>query len=315
MPKEISKYRHTKSELQMFQNMDLDLKIAKAKIRIQEWYEHYDGNVYISFSGGKDSTVLLHLVRSLYHNVEAVYCDTGLEYPEIKEFVRTFDNVVWLKPKMNFRQVIEKYGYPIISKEVSQKLNDIQTTKSDKLRNKRLYGDDKGNGKLPIKYQYLIKSPFKISHKCCNVMKKSPIHSYENKTKKVGYIGTMTDESRLREQSWLESGCNAFDLAKPQSRPLSFWTEQDVLQYIKMFNLEISSVYGDIVEDDGILSTTKCKRTGCVFCMFGCHLEKSPNRFEQMNSSHPKLYNYCMKSIEAGGLGLDEILTFNKIKH
>ena len=91
------------------------------KERIREWVKEYgiDG-VYVSFSGGKDSTVLLHMAREMYPNIKAVFVDTGLEYPEIRDFVKSFDNVDWLRPKMNFKQVIEKYGYPFISKEVSE---------------------------------------------------------------------------------------------------------------------------------------------------------------------------------------------------
>jgi 3'-phosphoadenosine 5'-phosphosulfate sulfotransferase (PAPS reductase)/FAD synthetase len=89
--------------------------------RIRAWVDEYgEDGVYVSFSGGKDSTVLLNIARNLYPNIKAVFVDTGLEYPEIREFVKTFDNVDWLRPKMNFRQVIEKYGYPFISKEVSE---------------------------------------------------------------------------------------------------------------------------------------------------------------------------------------------------
>ena len=113
--------KHTISDLYQMQSLPLKHKITMTKQRIRGWYEHWDGNVYVSFSGGKDSTVLLDIVRQMYPDVPAVFVDTGLEYPEIREFVKTFDNVTWLKPKMNFRQVIEKYGYPFISKEVSEK--------------------------------------------------------------------------------------------------------------------------------------------------------------------------------------------------
>ena len=99
----------------------MEIKIQLTKQRIREWVHKYgEDGVYVSFSGGKDSTVLLHLVREMYPDVPGVFVDTGLEYPEIREFVWTFDNIVWLRPEMNFRKVIETYGYPFISKEVGQ---------------------------------------------------------------------------------------------------------------------------------------------------------------------------------------------------
>lgn len=90
--------------------------------RIRGWYEHYNGNVAVSFSGGKDSVVLLDIARNHWmcgYDIKAVFVDTGLEYPEIRKFVKTFDNVEIIRPKMNFVEVIKKYGYPIISKEIS----------------------------------------------------------------------------------------------------------------------------------------------------------------------------------------------------
>lgn len=114
--------KHDIGELQIYQSYSLERKIQLTCERIKAWYEWWDGKVYISFSGGKDSTVLLDLVRNEcgLDDVPAVFCDTGLEYPEIREFVKTYDNVIWLKPKKNFKQVIKEYGYPFISKEVSE---------------------------------------------------------------------------------------------------------------------------------------------------------------------------------------------------
>lgn len=112
---------HTIQELRQFQAMPLEVKVAMTKVRVRDWVNYYgEDGVYISFSGGKDSTVLLDIVREMYSNIPAVFVDTGLEYPEIRNFVKTFDNVTWLKPKKNFKQVIENYGYPLISKEVSE---------------------------------------------------------------------------------------------------------------------------------------------------------------------------------------------------
>ena len=113
--------KHSKGDLEQMQSLPLSSKIIMTKQRIIDWYEYFDGQVYVSFSGGKDSTVLLHLVRSLYPDVEAVFSDTGLEYPEIREFVKGFKNVTWVTPIMNFKQVITTYGYPVASKEVAKK--------------------------------------------------------------------------------------------------------------------------------------------------------------------------------------------------
>ena len=111
----------TIQDLQQLQALPLSLKIRMTKDRIRQWINTYGENgVYVSFSGGKDSTVLLHMVREDYANVRGMFVDTGLEYPEIRQFIKGFENIDWIKPSMNFKKVIEKYGYPFISKEVSE---------------------------------------------------------------------------------------------------------------------------------------------------------------------------------------------------
>ena len=113
--------KHVISDLYQMQSLSLRAKISMTKRRINEWVDMYgEDGVYVSFSGGKDSTVLLDIARQLYPNIKAVFVDTGLEYPEIRLFVKTVSNVDWIRPKLTFRQVIEKYGYPFISKEVSE---------------------------------------------------------------------------------------------------------------------------------------------------------------------------------------------------
>lgn len=415
--------KHTISDLYQMQSLPLEAKIRMTERRLQDWYEYYNGQVYVSFSGGKDSTVLLHIARRLFPDVKAVFVDTGLEYPEIRDFVKSFDNVDWLKPKMNFRQVIEKYGYPFISKEVSECvdgarkylkiLTDRQTvpynafmadllgidrrkdknnpsyhaikmgnipseiaekahiqsildnekhiynyecdrvfnTSTEELKHparlKKLLGtlEHKEKGVITnesssmydrSRYKFFLNAPFNISSKCCNVMKKEPLHRYNRQTKRKPITAQMADESKMRTQKWLQNGCNGFEMKAPISNPMAFWTEQDVLLYIKLFNIPIASVYGEIVRDyeaekqiNGqldfadcekafqleefelerpILKTSGCDRTGCMFCGYGCHLEKSPNRFERMKETHPKIYEYIMKSWEDGGLNYKEII-------
>lgn len=156
------------------------------------------------------------------------------------------------------------------------------------------------------KYEYLLDAPFDISNKCCDIMKKNPFKKYEKECNRKGFVGTMAVESLARRQAWIRTGCNAFNSSVPKSSPLSFWTQQDILQYIKTYNIPIAKVYGDIViNDNNKLELTGVNRTGCMFCMFGVHLEKKPNRFQRMKSTHPQLYDYCINK-----LNLKEILEF-----
>lgn len=297
------------NELKLLQNYPLDLKVEKTKLRIKEWYEHWNGDVYVSFSGGKDSTVLLDIVRSIYPDVEAVYVNTGLEYPENYKFVKTFDNVKILKPSMNFKEVIQRHGYPVVSKENSGYIWDIRHS-TEYMKQRRLYGDSKGRFKLPKKYHYLINAPFEISDKCCDVMKKAPVKKYEKQTGKKAIIGTMAEESNLRKQSYLKHGCNAFESKRPISTPLGFWTQQDILEYIYINKLPISSIYGDVVLENGVYKATGVERSGCIYCLYGIQNEGSPNRIQKLKETHPVQYKYCLNR-----LGLKEVLEYMNIDY
>ena len=317
----------SKEELKALQALPLEIKVMKTQARIREWVQHFgEDGVYVSFSGGKDSTVLLHLVRELYPNVEAVFINTGLEYPEIQSFVKTFENVTILRPKISFIDVIKKYGYPLISKEVSEctsqakeslkrndgkysyRLKKLLGTAIDKQGRKSLYNQEK--------WKPLLYVDFKISNACCGVMKKSPVRTYERKAHKFPMLAMLAEESNLREKIWMKTGCNAFSAKHQNSKPMSFWTEQDVLHYIDEHKLPIAKVYGGIVPDadfngqiaidDSLvkLKCTGCERTGCIFCAFGAHLEKGEGRFERLKRTHPKQYAFCMEGGEHNEEGL-----------
>ncbi len=341
------------------QALPLDAKINMTAQRIRGWVDEFgEDGVYISFSGGKDSTVLVDIARNVceYQRIPLVFVDTGLEYPEIREFVKGYENVTCLRPKMDFKRVIERYGYPFFSKEVSfsiavgrkymrrigaetreqrqEVLREVQSgRRADGVptKVKQLFGAGQYYKGIFDRSRYLfaLDAPFEISSACCRVMKKAPVHKYERRTGRMPMTAQMAEESQIRMTQWLQHGCNAFDAKRPISNPMSFWTEQDVLWYIKERGLPIASVYGEIVMDYekmkqcenqmsladlGIfesrppLKTTGWKRTGCMFCGYGAHLEKSPNRFERMKQTHPGLYAYIMKPTEDGGLGYQEII-------
>lgn len=396
--------KHTMDELRQWQALPLSIKVRMTETRIRAWVDAYgiDG-VYVSFSGGKDSTVLLDIARKMYPDMVAVFVDTGLEYPEIRNFVKTFENVTWIKPELTFKQVIQKYGYPFITKEVAECVEgarkyltsilaeeslDKQASKQASTRttismtsyadlenteklealaqilNERMVNKTGGNNQRlaimlgmltkdkanPIKanipdeeistfsqvrYKFFLTAPFEISNKCCKVIKKNPSHKYNKESGRHPMTAQMASESKLRTQKWLQNGCNGFDLREPISNPMAFWTEQDVLLYLKQNNIPLCSIYGEIVEDtDGTnevagqmtfsdltgwedmelfdaerlpLKTTGCARTGCMFCGFGCHLNND-QRFVQMKQTHPKQYDYIMRPESEGGLNYKEII-------
>lgn len=320
----------SKEDLKELQSKSLEEKIQISTARIIEWYEAWGGQVAVSFSGGKDSTVLLDLVRRIYPDVVACYSDTGLEFPELREFVKTLDNVIWVKPKHTFAKVITEAGYPLISKQSARAIHDLQnpTSKNKATCNLRLTGITKTGKKcptkmLPKKYHYLANAPFSIGDNCCNRMKKQPLKHYYHIHNLHPMTGVMTEESERREKDWKANGCNAFNLKEPISTPIAFWTEQDVLRYIQKYNLPYASVYGDLIEENGKLRFTQYTRTGCVFCGFGCHLEKEPNRFQLLAQTHPQLYDYCMRGgkydengkwIPDKGLGMAHVLDFIGVK-
>lgn len=246
----------------------------------------------------------------------AVFSDTGLEYPEIKHFVKSKGNVEIIRPEKSFNQVVKEKGYPIVSKAVANSVRyakkNIEEGK-DTLRVRQLKGLEKGSKFNKAKWGYLLDAPFKVSDECCDYLKKKPFKKWENINNKKPMIATMSAEGGVRREAYLKTGCNSFKSGK--SQPMGFWTEQDVLEYIYTKNLEIASVYGEVVEDVDLFGnktyrTTGEKRTGCLFCGFGCHLEKGTNRFQRLKQTHPKLYDYCINK-----LGMGEVLDYINVKY
>lgn len=117
-------------------------KVLLTQARIVEFYGGYHpgmyyGDAYVSFSGGKDSTVLLDIARKIYPEIPAVFSNTGLEYPEIRKFAMSHDNVEMVQPKMRFDEVISQYGYPLIGKEVAEAIYYARRLRPDKRERER----------------------------------------------------------------------------------------------------------------------------------------------------------------------------------
>lgn len=357
--------KHMPHDLAQMQSLPLEAKIIMTQQRIRQWHEYWDGQVYVSFSGGKDSTVLKHIVDGMYDDVPSLFVNTGLEYPEIQRFVKEIkagkhdcfnSDVEIVRPEMRFDEVLKTHGYPVVSKEVSRRIKyariAIKEGRQENhgdylcLMGERLDQEGRKSMYNCEKWGYLLDSNFNISPACCDVMKKKPAKKYAKETGRKSINGTMAHESKIRYQAWIRTGCNGFDAKEPTSKPLSFWTEQDILHYIKKYDVPYASVYGDIVVDDRSedalegqvnlidylecheetdrLKTTGCNRTGCIFCMFGCHLEKEPNRFQRLKQTHPRQYEYCIGGGEMvdgkwqpnkEGLGLGHVLDYIGVQY
>jgi len=305
--------KFTKADLTTMQKYPFSVKIGRTQARIMEYYNKLNGKVYVALSGGKDSVVLLDIVRRMYPHVLAVFCDTRLEYPQLREFVKTIPNVEWLRPETTFAEVIKEKGYPVVGKELSKAIYYARRGSLWALQ--KMDGNFKNGTKAErnqrfIKYKYLLDAPFPISAACCNEMKIKPFMRFEKQSGLYPIIGTMAEESFLRQSSWMKNGCNSLDSKRIKSSPISFWTEQDILQYLKLTGIPYAPVYGEIVEENGKLKTTGCRRTGCFACMFGINREKEPNRFQLMKETHPKLYNYCINTLKCG-----EVLDFMGVNY
>lgn len=298
----------TSEDLRELQNLPLNQKVLLAKERIYDWIDHFgEDGVYISFSGGKDSTVLIDMVRQVSQNIPAVFFNTGLEYPEVRRFAKSFDNVITVYPDLSFAEVITRYGYPIISKEISQAVcecrsglrnnNGTYQYRIDQFNDVGKYAPRNGkrNRFSYAKYKPLLDTDFNISHMCCMALKKRPAKKFERKSKRHPFLGLMAIESQTRRQRWLKYGCNGFEEKRQTSCPMSFWTEQDVLEYISKNKIEIASVYGSVEFDGCKYCTSGCERTGCTMCAFGAHFDKGESRFERLKRTHPKQYEYCMR--------------------
>lgn len=315
------------------QAMDLQEKFITTIEKINEWEMATGGAWYVSFSGGKDSTVLTYIAakylasfRTPPHPLHLLFCDTGLEYPEIRQFAMSFPEFLQKRfptvtvdfqrrrPKRQFFDVIHDYGYPIIGKEIAKRV--VEYRRGARCAIQEFTGERIGGGKYETalydrrRWKFLTEAPFLISDKCCDYTKKEPAKTFEKNNKILPVTAVMAEESFLRRNRWLRHGCNVFDGKRPQSKPMSFWRNQDVLNYILQEQIPICSVYGEIMAFDGEnyypstlcdapLKCTGCQRTGCVFCAFGAHLEKGDDRrFIRLKETHPNHWKFAIEGGE-----------------
>ena len=297
------KHKVPSDYLKKRQELPLNVKVYFTLNRIRQFYEMYKGKVYISNSGGKDSQVLKELVKSIYPNVLVVFVDTRMEIETREHAISQSDRVIY--PKKYSYEIWKKYGLPFPSKQQANFLYKVKNTNSDYLRDRLMTGIMKDGTKtmfkLAEKWKPLLDTEFNFSDRCCYYLKKEPFLRFNKETGLVPFLGSMADEGMERKKMYMQKGC--INLDKKQCMPLGFWTEQDILQFIKENNLNYcKSAYGDIIEVNGKLTTTKAKRTGCFNCLYGIHLEQQPNRLQRMKETHPTMWQSLIVGQKIGKL-------------
>ncbi len=297
----------TLQELREKQSWTLPQKVQHAMDVISTFVSRMGGldKVYISWSGGKDSTVLLDIARRMYPDILAVFCATGNEYPDIMKFVRDAKkdgaNIQIIRPKMTPREVWERYGFPLVGKESAEKVHKVRINPNTKTAI-MLMGDTYYS--LGAKWKYLVDEPYETSHMCCNKLKKEPFHAFEKENGRRPILGVMASESKMRAGRYVRNGgCNVFG-ERPASNPLSIWVEQDIWDYIAKYNLPIAEIYHK-----------GAQRTGCMGCGFGAQFADD-TRFRVLLANYPKCYDMVMNYTNNGVTfreALRKVLAANKL--
>lgn len=268
--------------LASLRSMNLEAKIIQTKYLIQAAVLEFGiDKVYISYSGGKDSTVLSHIAKSMYPDILHIFANTTNEYPETIQHIKwemeeNHTNIITVIPKdvhgeiWTFKKVVEQYGYPMFSKRIANAIRTYQHALSAHTKQNSIDYINR-NFKKYNKYKELP-----ISDRCCDKLKKEPL---KRKARELGMecaiLGILASESYQREKDWLEYGCNVFyERRDNQCKPLSFWTDKDILEYIKIFHVKIPELY-----------SKGYSRNGCMYCGFGIQLEaNSENRYQRAKS-------------------------------
>lgn len=291
-------------ELTKYMKYSLEDKVKLSLELIDSFCEEYPtSEMYISSSFGKDSIVMIDLVRKNHPEIPIVYIDTGIEPDSCVELSEIYDNVITLYPKKDIVQITKEYGYMIpLGKDkasaIEQVRRNIHDEKYDTWRVKQMQkgGKERSMWDYQDCVPYLV-APFKISDKCCYWLKKSPINSFMNTSNyKYRFTGITAEESMHRRNGILKNGF----IHKGTCTPIGHWTVNDVLKYIKENHLPLPHIYGEIETDEnGNYYTTLFQRTGCLCCPVGSHLE-SPNKFQLLREFDRETWDFVINDLGYG---------------
>lgn len=308
------------------QSLPYEAKVRHAEIRAREFYDELNGQCHISV-GGLDSITLLLFLRSIGINVPAISV-SSLEDKSIQEIHKKL-GVIALKPLKSKVEVIREFGYPVLSKEIANKIALLQHPSEDNKTVRHAiitgetgeYGGFRTGTRMQLSKRWLkifggadaegrergyLAAPFLVSDKCCYYLKEKPCDDYAKENKSYPYLGLMASEGGRRQKALMLNGCNYYGKGTTRSAPFAIFHRQDLLQLALDLKVPVPRIYGEIVRDDnGNLRTTEAQRTGCSMCGFGIHLEQRPHRFDRLRDSNPKEWQFWMYQ-----MGWGEVLNY-----
>lgn len=227
----------------------------------------------------------------------------------------------FLKPLKSKVEVIRECGWPVLSKEIAQKIMHLQnpTEGNRTVRHAIITGETGAYGgwqtdsrmKLSDRWLRLFGgadsegaalgyalAPFKVSDRCCYYLKEKPCDDWAREHNSVPYLGLMASEGGRREKSLMLHGCNYWGKTTIRSAPFAIFSRQDLLQLALDLKVPVPEEYGEIVRGrDGLLQTTGAQRTGCTMCGFGIQLEKRPHRFDRLKETSPAEWEFWMNHV------------------
>lgn len=306
------------------QHQPYEFKVHYAELRAREYFNECQKrglNCHVSV-GGLDSITLLLFLRNLGIDVPAISV-SALEDRSIIAIHKAL-GVISILPSKPKVQVIKEFGFPVLSKETSGKIDLLQHP-SDKNKTVRHaiitgetgeYGGNRTGTRMQLSSKWLklfggadaegkalgyAEAPFLVSDKCCYYLKEKPCDDWAKQHNSVPYLGLMASEGGRRQKALMRNGCNYFGTNTTRSCPFAIFNRQDLLQLALDLDVPVPEIYGEIVQDpDGTLRTTKAQRTGCSMCGYGIQLEKRPHRFDRLYQRNPKEWEFWMYEIGWG---------------
>ena len=308
----------------MQKTYDHDMKVTHAEQLVYGFLEHpeINGMAFVSV-GGLDSITLLTFIRKVCRISADLVTAVSVSSLEDKSIQRIHKElgVIELKPLKSKVEVLNEFGWPVLSKEIAGKIALLQnpTPQNATVRHAIItgetgeYGGFQKNSRMKLSQKWLEKfggyenetegtnygiPDFKVSDRCCYYLKERPCDIYSRKTGRYPFMGLMASEGGRRAKALMLNGCNYISPGTKRSAPFAIFDRQDVLQLALDLNVPVPEIYGEIVRDpDGTLRTTQAQRTGCSMCGFGIQLERRPHRFDMLYFRNPKEWEFWMTRV------------------